>query len=225
MGSIFNFNASSTLFSITWNAADWTINLSISYIVIISLIILLLIIIVITYFSGNIFGRAFEIDQTEIGIGSHKIKLKPTYTDKQIAYAIWVELSTRKIGLPIDFEHDVISEIYDSWYNYFSVTRELIKGVPVNKFRDDSTQQIIKMSIAVLNEGLRPHLTQWQARFRAWNNKKMKAYEKDESDAVIDPQSLQKQFPEYEKLKEDMERVNAQLITYRKRMRELVLKD
>ena len=91
--------------------------------------------------------------------GSQKLRLKPNLTDRQIAYAIWVELSTPKIGLPIDFDNDVISEIYDSWFNYFSVTRELIKGVPVNKFRNDSTLQIINISIEVLNEGIRPHLT------------------------------------------------------------------
>jgi len=214
-----------TLASLTWNSVDWTLGLSVSYVVIIGVAVIVVAIFLFTYFTGNLFGRSFEIDQAEFGIGNQKIKLKPTHTDKQVAYAIWVELSTRKIGLPIDFEHDVISEIYDSWYSYFSVTRELIKGVPVNRFKNDSTQQIIKLSIAVLNEGLRPHLTQWQARFRAWNNKKLSAYEKDDSDTVIDPQSLQRQFPEYEKLKEDMERVNAHLIAYRNRMRELVLKD
>jgi hypothetical protein len=214
-----------TLLSITWSSLEWSLSISISYIIILVILAIIVIILLISYSNWNIFGKSFDIDHAEFGLGNQKIKLKPTYTDKQVAYAIWVELSTRKIGLPIDFDNDVISEIYDSWYNYFSVTRELIKGVPVNRFKDDSTQQIIKMSIAVLNDGLRPHLTQWQARFRAWHNKKLKAYEKDESDTVIDPQSLQQQFPEYQKLKEDMERVNANLIAYRNRMRELVLKD
>lgn len=68
----------------------------------------------------------WEIDEAEIGIGSGKLKLKPNNIDRQIAYSIWVELSTRKIGLQIDPEDDVIAEIYDSWYAFFSVTRELI---------------------------------------------------------------------------------------------------
>ncbi|WP_208529061.1 hypothetical protein [Pseudomonas aeruginosa] len=73
----------------------------------------------------------YEIDEAELGIGEQKIKLRPNIVDKQIAYKVWVELSTRKIGLPIDLDNDVISEVYDSWFSFFSVTRELIKDVPV----------------------------------------------------------------------------------------------
>ena len=110
--------------------------------------------------------RRFEIDQAQFGLGYQKLILRPNETDRQIAYRIWVELSTRKIGLPIDLDDDVISEIYDSWYNFFSVTRELVKDVPVSKFRRKDTEKIINLSIEVLNTGLRPHLTKWQARFR-----------------------------------------------------------
>ena len=46
----------------------------------------------------------FEIDEAEIGIGNHKIKIKPNVQDLQISYQLWVELSTRKIGLLIDKE-------------------------------------------------------------------------------------------------------------------------
>lgn len=225
MGSHSGANVTNSIFNISWNAAEWSLVISASYIIFIGVMALIIFLLTYRYIFGGVFGSSFEIDQAEFGLGSQKIKLKPTHADKQVAYAIWVELSTRKIGLPIDLQNDVISEIYDSWYSYFSVTRELIKDVPVNKFRNDSTQQIIKLSIAVLNDGLRPHLTQWQARFRSWYDKKLKAYEDDKSDNILDPQTLQQQFPEYEKLKEDMLRVNAHLIAYRNRMRELVLKD
>ncbi len=60
-----------------------------------------------------------EIDEAEIGIEPGKIKLRPNFTDRQVAYQIWVELSTRKIGLEIDLAHDVISEVYDSWHKFF----------------------------------------------------------------------------------------------------------
>lgn len=63
----------------------------------------------------NIFNlKNFEIDEAEFGLGNQKIKLKPNSTDMQIAYKIWVELSTRKIGLPVDFKNDVVTEVYDS---------------------------------------------------------------------------------------------------------------
>ena len=120
------------------------------------------------WFRGVGSWKDFEIDQAEIGTGTGKLRLKPNMTDRQVAYAIWVELSTRKIGLPVDFDHDVIVDIYDSWYDFFTVTRDLVKSIPVNKVRQKSTQSIVELSIEVLNEGLRPHLTKWQARFRWW---------------------------------------------------------
>jgi len=71
--------------------------------------------------------KAFSIDEAEIGIGHQKIKLVPNEQDIQIAYKLWVELSTRKIGLEIDYEYDLIYEVYRSWYSFFSIARELIK--------------------------------------------------------------------------------------------------
>ena len=160
----------------------------------------------------------YQIDEAELGIGSQKIKIKPSYEDIQIAYKLWVELSTRKIGLPIDFEHDVIVEIYDSWYEFFTLTRDLIKGIPISRARrQDSTRKLIRLSIAVLNEGLRPHLTRWNARFRRWyQNESAK-----EGNELVSPQELQPHYPEFDKLRSEMEAVNKNLIKYRGEMRKL----
>lgn len=118
-----------------------------------SVFVWLFVVIVSVFFVGYLVSRyfnlgswhSFEIDEAEIGIGNQKLTIRPNNTDRQIAYQIWVELSTRKIGLPIDFDNDVIAEVYDSWYNFFSVTRGLIKEVPVTKFRRKDTEQIIRL--------------------------------------------------------------------------------
>ena len=79
--------------------------------------------------------KSYEINEAAIGIGSNRVTIKPNYQDMQIAYELWVELSTRKIGLPIDLDNDVIEEIYDSWYEFFKLTRELVKCIPISKIR------------------------------------------------------------------------------------------
>lgn len=160
----------------------------------------------------------FEIDTVEMGVGSGKISFKPNRRDQEIAYKIWVELSTRKIGLPIDVEHDVIEEVYDSWYNFFSVTRELVKDIPVDKVQNPSTRQIITLSINVLNRGLRPHLTTWRARFHRWYDRQLQSAADD-----LDPQSVQSKYPKYSELVADLMTVNGRLILYRQAMRRLVL--
>jgi hypothetical protein len=213
------------LFAVVWDKTDWVISVSASVWILVAATAIVIAVVTWRLIVGGFAFKAFEIDQADIGIGKQKFSFKPNLTDKQVAYAIWVELSTRKIGLPIDFENDVVSEIYDSWYGFFTVTRELVKGIPVQKVKRDSTQAIIKLSIEVLNEGLRPHLTMWQARFRHWYERELKKYDLGQGEEVLDPQKIQAKFPSFEALKTDMERVNLSLIKYRRKMHQLVLKD
>ena len=138
----------------------------------------------------------------------------------QIAYKLWVELSTRKIGLEIDLDNDVIEEIYDSWYEFFKLTRDLIKGIPVSKIRkDSSTKELVRIAIEVLNEGIRPHLTKWQARFRKWYNTEINK----EENTKLSPQDCQKKYPEYGELTKDLLEVNKRLIEYRKILKQLAI--
>lgn len=218
-----NIPTTTTLVSVLWGP-DWSFSLSISIWLILFLAILIAVGIAWKWRGGFSF-RNFEIDQADIGVGKSKFSFRPNTTDRQVAYAIWVELSTRKVGLPIDLDHDVIAEIYDSWYEFFSVTRDLVKTVPVAQVKRRSTQAIIKLSIEVLNEGLRPHLTHWQARFRKWYEREVRRYEEATGDTVLDPQQIQSAFPKFEELKADMIRVNQALIKYRAKMRALVLTD
>ena len=149
-----------------------------------------------------------EIEFSACGV---KSKFYPDYTEKQIAYEIWVELSTRKIGLPIDLEDDVIIEVYDSWYRFFSISRELIRKIPAQKLNSKGTKFIVDVSLKILNQQLRMHLTKWQARYRKW-------HETQDLTNPRDPQDVQKDFPQYEHLTANMLMVNKSLIECRKEM-------
>jgi len=201
---------------------DNNFNLQVSvsgWILLFIFIVVLLYALYLRFFSG-MKGKTYEIDEAEIGIGNQKIKIKPSYQDIQIAYKLWVELSTRKIGLPIDSNNDVISEIYNSWYEFFKLTRELIKEVPASKIRkDENTRKLIGVAIKVLNEELRPHLTKWQARFRKW----YKAETKKVGNSSLSPQDIQKKYPEYKKLIEETTAINQKLIEYRKVLKKMAM--
>lgn len=161
------------------------------------------------------FTKEFEISEAKLGIGDTNITIKPNFQDKEIAYKLWVEMSTRKIGMPLDFEHDVITEVYDSWYEFFKISRELIKEIPVTKIKYESTQEIIKISMKILNKCLRPCLTKWQAKFRKWYSEEI-----DENKSST-PQQIQQSYENYDELKKDMERVNTQLIYYKDKLEEI----
>ena len=149
------------------------------------------------------------------GIGT--VKITPTWEDVQIAHQIWTELVTRKAAVRIDPEHDVICDIYDSWYSLFQRVRMLVGEVPGKCIRrEKSTQEIVRVAIDTLNVGLRPHLTKWNARYRNWWENTKEAL-KD-----MTPQEHQKQFPAYSELLSEMEEVNDKLIQYANELQKLV---
>jgi hypothetical protein len=199
-------------------ASDFGLTVHANLVVVGALLLLAAFLVVVRHYFFQRRLPQFEIEEAEFGLGDQKITLRANDLDRTVAYRVWVELSTRKIGLKIDPDDDVIDEIYNSWHEFFSVTRELIKDVPVVKVRQDSTRKIIQLSIEVLNTGLRPHLTKWQARFRRWYANELVK----DGDALEHPQDIQKRFPDYEKLIAEMLQVNEKLMAYRDKMYALV---
>jgi len=205
---------------------SWRWTISIEFWLFIVLIVIALIAfgsaLYVVIFRLDIFGQIrrgeLVIDEAELGIGNQKITLKRDHTDLQIAYKLWVELNTRKIGVPIDQENDVIIEVYNSWYEFFTVARELIKDIPVTKLNREHTRNIVELSLRVLNIGIRPHLTRWQAKYRRW-------YDQAKVDNLeMTPQEFQRTYAHYGELIEDMISVNKNLIKYKEKLRELVMR-
>ena len=149
--------------------------------------------------------RSISVDQASIGIGNSSITLKLNKKDQEIAYKLWVELSTRKIGLPYDEENDVITEVYDSWYSFFNIARDLLKYIPAERLAYSG--ELVELTQKVLNDGLRPHLTRWQAKYRKWD--------KQASEKEGTPQDIQKCYPEYTELIDDLKKTNQKMINYK----------
>jgi len=144
----------------------------------------------------------------------------PNIDTIRIAYQAWIEMTTRKVGLLFNQENDVIIEVYDSWYRMFGIFRELIKSVPAQRLRKSKdTQQLVELMRDVMNQGMRPHLSRWQARFRKWYVKELAA--ENESGQNDSPQQIQRRFPEYEELISDLSEVNLQLVEFSERLKTL----
>ena len=205
-------------FSISLDSSwQWTITVE-TWLIVGGIAVACILYVAISWLSngGRFFVSELEIDEAELGIGNQKIKLKRDHTDLQIAYKLWVELSTRKIGVEIDLENDVIVEIYDSWYVFFAVARKLTKEIPAKKLRRAHTRAIVELAIKILNEGVRPHLTRWQARFRRWYDHEAK------NKPELTPQEIQQTYKHYDELAADMMKVNKQLIAYKEKLGEFV---
>ncbi len=148
------------------------------------------------------------------GIGA--VKIRPSYEDIQIAHRAWVELVTRKAALPFDEDHDVIREVYNSWYALFQEMRSLAKAIPAEKVRrSKDTRELVRLLVDALNRGIRPHLTQWQARFRHWYDEAIRSIPERS------PQEVQRDYPQYQELVDDLKKVNRELVAYAEVIREI----
>jgi len=137
------------------------------------------------------------------GIG--RVTVKSDRDVACIAQQAWIEIVTRKAGLPIDEENDVVDEILSSWYELFRELRVLAKSVPAGSLRTRNARDAVDLLVRALNDGLRPALTRWQARFRAWYAEERKHRPKEE------PQLVQRDFPGYAEMIGDIKTVNGQL--------------
>jgi hypothetical protein len=159
----------------------------------------------------------WEPVEGEISLGGlGKVKIRPNDDVRQLAHRAWAELATRKAGLPIDPENDIIVEVYNSWYQIFAEFRDLAKQVPATRVASDpDTKELLRLIVDALNLGLRPHLTTWQGRFRRWYDEQLKKRPLDS------PQAIQKDFPEYPELLNSLLIINQELITYTAYMKRL----
>ena len=179
------------------------------------LLLTLLVAFVIQKIGKHLNKRSIEISGAEIGLSDSKISLVVNKKDQEIAYKIWVELSTRNVH-DYDVENDVIIEIYNSWYQLFGTTRVLLKEIPASRL--PYSKELIDLVNNMLNQGLRPHLSKWQARYRAWHNANIKQHE------MMTPQEYQRFFPEYQELLEDLLITNSRMLSYKKLMYDIAFR-
>lgn len=188
----------------------YILDIRINWVLAISLMIALLIIIrIIKKKSNNI-----EIDQVTLGIGDNTVSFSYDIKDQEIAYKLWVEMNTRKIGNAF-IEDDIIVEVYNSWYSFFQIARELLKEVPIRKVKQASP--LIDTTTDVLNIGLRPHLTKWQGRFRKWfSSETEKSGGKGKT-----PQEIQQAYPYYAELIEELQKTNEKMLEYKRLLKKI----
>lgn len=164
-----------------------------------------------------IFKRAsISINEVTFSAFFASVTIKGNKENIQIAHKIWTELVTRKVALPFDEKHDVIVEVYNSWYQVFGEIRRLISEIPAEKIKSNKdVKALVNISIKILNLGLRPHLTKWQARFRHWLSHNQDAF------PDLSPQEIQKKFPDYDELVSDLKEINKIMVEFTEKLEEL----
>ena len=182
----------------------------------------ILVILIVIYFIKLKFLKWLNWHQMEVEIsGSPKLIFKVERNNESlfIANRIYIELTTRKAALPIDENNDVIEEVYDSWYKLFGIIRDEIKSVPGKYLKDhDPTSALIGLTRKILNNAIRPHLTEHQAKFRKW----LSEAKKEPENKFFTPQELQKKYPDFANLISSMKLVNLTLMDYADELDKLI---
>lgn len=168
------------------------------------------------------FGKNWDDTLKQLGIehkniqakGLHQIEVRTTllkFDESHFASKIYIELITRKAAIPIDLEKDVIEEIYNSWYKLFCVIRDELKSLPPNCLINQNNQtSVVRISMEILNDILRPHLTEHQAKYRSWLN----FSKQSTKNKILAPQELQRKYKNYEFLRSEIKATNFKLIEY-----------
>lgn len=134
----------------------------------------------------------------------------------QLAHEAYVELITRKAGLEFEEEHDVLTELYDSWYALVQEIRRLARRLDADEVsRNSHLRRLHELLVDVLNIGLRPHLTRWQSRFRRWYA------EESKNRPLESAQDIQHSYPEYSQLVESLKEANRMLVDLASELRRL----
>jgi len=200
--------------------SNWGIVIGIGPVLLISLALLVIVaFILLRKKHGYKFWHKYEVVEGEVPIATlGKVIIRPNHDTIRIAYQAWVELTTRKAAVPFDEKCDVIDEVYNSWYEVFDRMRELAKAIPAHKLRQDKdTQKLVMVMVEVLNNGLRPHLTEWQAKFRRWYEEQIN----DNANDGLSPQEIQRKYPDYKQLVENLKQVNGLIINYANWLRKI----
>lgn len=138
---------------------------------------------------------------------------------KIFAKRIYIELSTRKAGIPINEEKDVIEDIYNSWYKLFCIIRDELKALPAVCLKDRKIPgSAVYISFDILDNILRIHLTEYNAIYRSWLEKA----KQNPSYKNLTPQELQKKYPDYNALIKSLKETNKRLINSAERLFEFI---
>lgn len=205
-----------------FNTEAWTFSLIVNlWLLLLGIALYFLVRFIVSYFkkTGKVHQEIVPVKlKYKMGGSEIEYSINRNFQNIEIAHRIYIELITRKAAIPID-NNDVIVEVYNSWYTLFQTTREELKKLSGEMLLDNQvSKDLIKLLSDILNIGLRPHLTEHQAKFRKWYNSALTLEENKNKT----PQQIQSEYSDYENLFESMKTVNQLLIEHSKRLDEII---
>lgn len=215
--------ASITIIEFFLNKDDYTFSLHFNiWVLLIFTFLFFIIRWIIIYYRNN---KSIDKDiipikiKYKIGGAEIEYQIVRNYQNVEIAHKIYIELITRKAAIEIKKDKDVVVEVYNSWYSLFQITRDELKSINGKLLKDNQTsKELTRLLTDILNKGLRPHLTEYQAKFQKWYNEE----KAEETNKGKTPQQIQQNFDNFDKLMDSIIEVNHLLIEYSKQLTRII---
>ncbi len=110
---------------------------------------------------------AIRAKQLDVGLpfGIGRISFVADEVQQRAAWSLYVELETRVAVQPLDDDTGLLREALNSLYAIFGITRGILKEAGPEVA--DGEASLGPIAIRVLNDGLRPFLSDWHPRLKA----------------------------------------------------------
>lgn len=140
---------------------------------------------------------SFELDLKLI-----KLKAELSDADRQCAWELYTELSTRRAVTGKlndkkckDFTGEIYVESLDSVYRFFQESRAIMRKFPVGRLSANERNHLGALVYRMMQDVLRPFLEKWHGQYRHWWE--------NESDKTLPPFQRQIAFPAHDEMLKD----------------------
>jgi len=139
----------------------------------------------------------------DFGIFKLDTKWTPDPRQREAAWALWVELSTRVATQPVDLDEGMLREALESLHQLFDATRDVLRKCGPDAGASEGTVGFV--ALQVLNGAVRPFLSRWHPKLGAWEETRPK----DKS-----ARDHERAWNEEAKCRGELEKLRQGLVTY-----------
>jgi hypothetical protein len=139
----------------------------------------------------------------DFGIFKLETKWSPDPHQREAAWALWVELSTRVATQPVDLDEGMIREALTSLHELFDATRDVLRKCGPDAGASEGTVGLV--ALQVLNGAVRPFLSRWHPQLLAWEETRPKE---------ISARAHERAWHEEAKCRGELEKLRQGLVTY-----------
>ncbi len=106
----------------------------------------------------------------DFGIFKLETKFEPDPRQREAAWALWVELSTRVATQPVELDEGLVREALSSLHELFPAARDVLRACGPKAGAAEGS--VGRVALTVLNGAVRPFLSRWHPRLSAWEEER-----------------------------------------------------